>query len=57
MLRCEDCGRETNDDERGWIAVVLKEDPDTGKRVVLIYCPDCVEQFEDWGTSLSPIDS
>ena len=57
MLRCEDCERETADDELGWLAVVLEVDPDTGKRVVLIYCPDCAEQFEDYGTSLTPIDS
>jgi hypothetical protein len=57
MLRCEDCGRESRDDERGWLAVVLEQDPTTGKRVVLIYCPECSEQFEGQGTSLSPIDS
>ena len=57
MLRCEDCKRKSADDEPGWIAVVLEKDPDTGRRVVLIYCPDCAGQFEDCGTSLSPIDS
>ena len=57
MLRCEDCERESEDDELGWLAVALEVDPDTGKRVVLIFCPACAEQFEDCGTSLSPIDS
>lgn len=56
MLRCEDCDRESTDDDLGWLAVVLEVDPDTGRRVVLIYCPDCAGQFEDYGTSLSPID-
>jgi hypothetical protein len=53
MLRCEDCGRKSSGDERGWLAVVLERDPHTGKRVVLIYCPDCARQFEDYGTDLS----
>jgi hypothetical protein len=54
MLRCEDCGHVSADDEDGWIAMVLESDPYTGKRVVLVYCPDCAEQFEGEGTSLSP---
>jgi hypothetical protein len=45
------------DDEHGWVAVVLQSDPDTGGREVLIYCPDCAEQFEGEGTSLSPVNS
>ncbi len=57
MLRCEDCARESSGDERGWIAAVLKRDPDTCERVVLTYCPDCAEQFEGEGTSVSPTDS
>jgi hypothetical protein len=55
--RCEDCGRESSADEPGWIAIVLEEDPHTGKRVVLIYCPDCAEEFDDYGTKFSPTDS
>jgi hypothetical protein len=58
MLRCEDCGRRAADDERGWIAIVLERDPDTGERVVLTYCPDCAEQWEKGkGQSVSPTDS
>jgi hypothetical protein len=54
MLRCEDCGLLAADEEHGWVAVVLERDSDTPEREVLIYCPDCAEQFEGEGTSLSP---
>jgi hypothetical protein len=57
MLRCEDCGKEAADDERGWIAVVLKQDAENPKREVLIYCPNCARQFAGEGTPVSPIDS
>jgi hypothetical protein len=57
MLRCEDSGWVSGDEEDSWIAVVLEIDPHTGQRVVLINCPRCAEQFEDCRTSLSPTDS
>ncbi len=56
MLRCEDCDRESTDDELGWLAVMHEIDGDAGKRVVLIYCPDCADKSEDYGTRVSPID-
>jgi hypothetical protein len=56
MLRCEDCDRESTDDELGWLAVIHEIDRDTGKRVVLIYCPDCADKSEDYGTRVSAID-
>jgi hypothetical protein len=47
MLRCEDCGRESRDDDRGWIVVLLEKDAYNPKREALTYCPDCARQFED----------
>ena len=57
MLRCEDCDRKPAKDELGWLAVMHEIDRDTGKRRVLIYCPECANQSEDYGMRVSPIDS
>jgi hypothetical protein len=53
MLRCDDCERESKT-PTGWVAVVLDK-PEQGRPVLLIYCPDCADQFE--GENVTPLDS
>jgi hypothetical protein len=53
-MRCEDCKREWDVGDAGWIGVRLEQDPKTGEPVVLLYCPDCAEQFERKGDEVAP---
>jgi hypothetical protein len=44
-LRCEECGREQPEGERGWHGMLDREDDDTV--VVVIVCAECYErEFE-----------
>jgi hypothetical protein len=41
-IRCQECGREDDSDERGWRAFL--GDGDDGGDVVFVYCPQCAER-------------
>jgi hypothetical protein len=48
-VRCEECGREADNQARGWRALLAVESEADGSLYVVTYCPECAER--EFGSS------
>jgi DNA-directed RNA polymerase subunit RPC12/RpoP len=52
-LRCAECGREADEQARGWRALHGKEFPEDESEA-FVFCPECYEREFTEGANLEP---